>query len=245
MTCWRIACWRDSDWLKDVIEKKFKSVRIEVGETAEQFVDRFKKYLTKWREMAGFHATYEMLQNMIPRDQFFITCDKPLQTFLREKEKQTNGISLTQWVQTRLDKMLPGPTQSHVDIVIWMRTVGKDICFKCGQQGHRQFTCPNSMEKGPQKTAAMQLINESLWWELSNSSQGDAVINTEENADSVPQRVFSNESRLKKPKMSPFDDKDWDGMDVYIHRFERYYELQVWTFCPATRWLGYLFNGPP
>jgi len=33
--------------------KRFNSVRIEVGETAEQFVDRLKKYLTKWREMAG------------------------------------------------------------------------------------------------------------------------------------------------------------------------------------------------
>jgi len=60
--------------------KKFKSVRIEVGETAEQFVDRLKKYLMKRREMAGFD---EGLQNMILRDQFFITCDKPLQTFLR------------------------------------------------------------------------------------------------------------------------------------------------------------------
>ena len=67
--------------------KRFKSVRIEVGETAEQFVDRLKKYLTKWREMAGFDATYEGLQNMILRDQFFITCDKPLQTFLKEKGK--------------------------------------------------------------------------------------------------------------------------------------------------------------
>jgi len=28
--------------------KRFKNVRIEVGETAEQFVDRLKKYLTKW-----------------------------------------------------------------------------------------------------------------------------------------------------------------------------------------------------
>jgi len=36
------------------------------------------------------------------------------------------------------------------------------IYFKCGKQGHRQFTCPNSIEKGPQKTAAMQLINETL-----------------------------------------------------------------------------------
>jgi len=69
--------------------KRFKSVRIEVGETAEQFVDRLKKYLTKWREMAGFDATYEGLQNMILRDQFFITCDKPLQIFLKEKGKLT------------------------------------------------------------------------------------------------------------------------------------------------------------
>jgi len=36
------------------------------------------------------------------------------------------------------------------------------ICFKCGKQGHTQFNCPNSIEKGPQKTAAMQLINETL-----------------------------------------------------------------------------------
>jgi len=36
------------------------------------------------------------------------------------------------------------------------------ICFKSGKQGHRQFTCPNSIEKGPQKAAAMQLINKTL-----------------------------------------------------------------------------------
>ena len=29
------------------------------------------------------------------------------------------------------------------------------ICFRCGKQGHRQFYCPNTAEKGPQKTAAM------------------------------------------------------------------------------------------
>ena len=41
------------------------------------------------------------------------------------------------------------------------RPVRSDIiCFKCGKQGHRQFSCPNTVEKGPQKTAAMQLINE-------------------------------------------------------------------------------------
>ena len=36
--------------------KRFKSVRTEVVETAEQFVDRLKRYLTKLREMAGFSS---------------------------------------------------------------------------------------------------------------------------------------------------------------------------------------------
>jgi len=37
------------------------------------------------------------------------------------------------------------------------RPVRSDIiCFKCGKQGHRQFTCPHSSEKDPQKTAALQ-----------------------------------------------------------------------------------------
>jgi len=82
--------------------KRFKSVRIEVGETAEQFVDRLKKYLTKWREMAGFDATYEGLQNMILRDQFFITCHKPLQTFLKEKGK-LNLKEMTQAVDNYVE----------------------------------------------------------------------------------------------------------------------------------------------
>ena len=67
--------------------KRVKSVRIDVGKTAEQFVDGLKKYLTKWREMAGFEATYEGLQKMILRDKFFITCDKSLQTFFKEMGK--------------------------------------------------------------------------------------------------------------------------------------------------------------
>ena len=51
------------------IRDRFKSVTIEVGETAEQFVDRLKKYLTKWREMASFDATYKGLHKIL-RDQF-------------------------------------------------------------------------------------------------------------------------------------------------------------------------------
>ena len=39
--------------------------------------------------MAGFDQTYEGLEALILRDQFFITCDKPLRTFLKEKRKMS------------------------------------------------------------------------------------------------------------------------------------------------------------
>ena len=69
--------------------KRFKQSKIENGETPEQFIDRLRRYLQKLRQMAGFDQTYEGLEDLILRDQFFITCDKPLQTFLKEKGKMT------------------------------------------------------------------------------------------------------------------------------------------------------------
>jgi len=63
--------------------KRFKQSNIENGETPEQFIDRLRRYLQKWCHMAGFEQTYEGLEDLVVRDQFFITCDKPLQTFLK------------------------------------------------------------------------------------------------------------------------------------------------------------------
>jgi len=174
--------------------KRFKSVRIEDGETAEQFVDRLKKYLTKWREMAGFDANYEGLQNMILRDQFFITCDKPLQIFLKDRGK-LNLKEMTQAVDNYFEAHGHEVNRSEAKQNKWNKsnTVSIDkadqnvarantvtcgycnmnghraencrkrqanyrpvrsdsICFKCGKQGHRQFTCPHSNEKGPENS---------------------------------------------------------------------------------------------
>ena len=67
--------------------KRFKTGKLEPGETPAQFAERLKRYLEKWREMAGFEPTYEGIQEMILRDQYFLTCDKSLQIFLKEKGK--------------------------------------------------------------------------------------------------------------------------------------------------------------
>ena len=65
--------------------EKFKMSKLEVGETPEQFVERLNRYLIKWCEMAGYDVDYDGLKSLIIRDQFFITYDRQLQTFLKEK----------------------------------------------------------------------------------------------------------------------------------------------------------------
>ena len=98
---------------------RFKKSRLENGETPEQFVERIRKYLRKWREMANFEETYEGLEDLIVRDQYFLTCPKELQTFLKEQgkldlmqmtEKSTNyieahGLNRSDYSSHKIDKV--------------------------------------------------------------------------------------------------------------------------------------------
>jgi len=65
--------------------KRFKIGKLEPGETPPQFAERLKRNLEKWQKMAGFEPTYKGMQEMILRNQYFLTCDKSLQIFLKEK----------------------------------------------------------------------------------------------------------------------------------------------------------------
>jgi len=66
-------------------------LRSQLGETPDQFVERLRqrlrRYLIKWHEMVGYQRTYDDLEDMILQDQYFLTCGKSLQTFLKEKGK--------------------------------------------------------------------------------------------------------------------------------------------------------------
>ena len=43
--------------------KKFKMSKLEPGESPEQFVERLRRYLEKWRVMAGYEARYDSLED--------------------------------------------------------------------------------------------------------------------------------------------------------------------------------------
>src|SRR5688572_18440944 len=67
--------------------KMFKESRIETGETPSQFAERLRRYIQQWLTLAGYEKTYEGLENLILRDQFFITCPTDLRVFIKERGK--------------------------------------------------------------------------------------------------------------------------------------------------------------
>src|ERR1043165_6820435 len=72
---------------EDGYRQRFRNSRIEIGETCSQFFQRLRRYIQQWLTMAGFEKDYEGLENLILRDQFFLTCSMELKTFLTEKGK--------------------------------------------------------------------------------------------------------------------------------------------------------------
>src|SRR5688572_2757845 len=67
--------------------QKFRESRIEIGETCGQFFERLRRYLRQWMALAGYEETFEGLESLILKEQFFTTCSPELKIFIREKGK--------------------------------------------------------------------------------------------------------------------------------------------------------------
>ena len=67
--------------------KKFKKSSRDEDETVSQYVERLRRYLRQWLQMAEIGEGYEGLETLILRDQFFINCDNEMRKFLKEKWK--------------------------------------------------------------------------------------------------------------------------------------------------------------
>ena len=77
--------------------------------------------------------------------------------------------------------------------------------------------------------------------ETSNRSQG--TVDGDDQDDEVQINVGARGgSKVRGPKMSPFDEKV-DDMDSYLHRFERYAELQAWRKADWAVYLAALLKG--
>ena len=69
---------------EDGFKSRFRSCRPESGETFIQFANRQSSYLLRWVEMAGADKTYDMLFDLMVKDQFLHVCSKDLKLFLKE-----------------------------------------------------------------------------------------------------------------------------------------------------------------
>ena len=94
-------------------------------------------------------------------------------------QSRADGTGLTPWVQTRLDKTIQmhivvceycnmQALQGHTTEDCKRRQTGytpmKDImCYKCERPGHKHNNCPNVYGKGPQRTAALQVIEQNSY----------------------------------------------------------------------------------
>src|ERR1043165_8935867 len=67
--------------------QKFRESRVEVGETCSQFFERLRRYLRQWISLAGYEETFEGLESLILKEQFFTTCSPELKIFIKEKGK--------------------------------------------------------------------------------------------------------------------------------------------------------------
>jgi hypothetical protein len=65
--------------------QKLRSCKMEIGETAQQFVVRMEEYVLRWMGLAKVEETFEGLKDLILREQFMQSSSKALQTFLKER----------------------------------------------------------------------------------------------------------------------------------------------------------------
>lgn len=66
--------------------KKFRTSRVESGETPSQFVARISQYFDRWITFTGIEKTYENLRDLMIRDQYLEHCSKDLAIYLKEKK---------------------------------------------------------------------------------------------------------------------------------------------------------------
>ena len=70
---------------EDGYKRRFHSAKSDQGESPPQFIARLKKYLLRWIELAGINQTYEAVCDLVVREQYFSSCGKEQELFLRER----------------------------------------------------------------------------------------------------------------------------------------------------------------
>ncbi|KAL8611041.1 hypothetical protein ACOMHN_042657 [Nucella lapillus] len=74
---------------EESFRKKFRSVRLQAGETYSQFGARLEHYFQKWLELSGTQEEFGELKELILKEQVLSVCGPKLTIYLREKQPKT------------------------------------------------------------------------------------------------------------------------------------------------------------
>ena len=137
----------------DGFRKKFRNSKPDSGETAEQFLIRLRSYVDKWIEMSGRKQTFSDIVELLIIEQFYTTCSKDMETFIRErKPKDLKSFSdiADCYLEARSGwhlsgKSHPSKPNSQPHNTHSKQADGKQNrsqgCFICGQRGHFMNKC--------------------------------------------------------------------------------------------------------
>ena len=144
---------------EDGYRVKFSNSKPEAGESPEQFGTRLQTYITRWVELSKTEKTYEGLQNLFVKEQFYKACFKELAVYLREKapEELDEMYKLADQYLVAHNKKLEsgninrGEHENKEDQV---------LCYICKQPGHIASECKTKTlrRESSEKTKALEKL---------------------------------------------------------------------------------------
>ncbi|KAL8598254.1 hypothetical protein ACOMHN_035204 [Nucella lapillus] len=179
--CLKKALLQGFDLTEEAFRKKFRSVRLQAGETYIQFGARLEHYFQKWLELSGTGEEFLELKELILREQVLTGCGPELTIHLRERQPKTTAELLQVaeiYREARADTKscvrqgsstgergdkkpdeLPRKSAQSTKGVSEQRSLGqREIreCFLCHKRGHIARDCRTRV----QRAAAMERTTE-------------------------------------------------------------------------------------
>ncbi|XP_067659772.1 uncharacterized protein [Haliotis asinina] len=85
----KAALLKRYDMTEDGFHQRFRTGKIETGETFSQFVVRIENYFTRWIELSSTEKTFEGVKDLLLREQILNSTGRDLSIFLRERKPKT------------------------------------------------------------------------------------------------------------------------------------------------------------
>ena len=155
----KIALMKRYDLTEDGYRRKFRASKLEVEESPEQFIVRLDRYLLRWLELSDIAQTFDVLKDLIVKEQFIDSCPKDLAIHFRERAPQT--LAKIAKIAKIADQYLEAHGKHFFSPVSRKSTVqperdeGKNTqinptplhCFQCNTRGLKAVSCPTMAKK--------------------------------------------------------------------------------------------------